>query len=88
MWCSSIEQRRARVREEALRHQVVSLKCTVNVTTVNANGDTHKHVLRSLGDFAVDFQKVGTFERFEPEVLVVEVAIIDDRRVKRGGILP
>ncbi len=75
------------MREEALRHQVVGLKCTVDVTTVNTNGDAHEHVLRSLGDFPVDFQKVGTFERFEPKVLVVEVAFVDDRRVKGDGVL-
>ena len=66
-WCPGIEERGRRVREVALRHQVVGLERSVDVLAVDANGHTHEHVLRTLGDLASDLEQVGALQRDERE---------------------
>jgi hypothetical protein len=57
------------VSKELLRHQVVGLDGGVNVLSMDADGYTHQHVLRTFDNFPFDFQQVTSFEGFEPEVL-------------------
>ena len=57
-----VEQRRRRVREHALRHEVVRLDRGGQVALVDADRDAHEHVLRSLDDLAVDAEQVGPLE--------------------------
>jgi hypothetical protein len=39
----------------------------VEIASMNADGDTHEHVLRTLCDTTVDPQKVGPFQGLEAE---------------------
>lgn len=50
---------------------------------MNADGNTHEHVLRTLHHFPTHFEQVRPFQGLEPEVRVVVVAIVDD-----GGVQP
>ena len=72
--------------EQLLGHKVVGLNGLFDLITMDANRDTHKHVLWSFPDFLVIFEKVGSFQGLETEVLVVEISIVDDSRVKLIGV--
>lgn len=76
MWArgAAIEQRRRRVREEALRHELVRLDRGVDVGLVDADGDAHVHLLRALPDCAADLEEVGALEGLEAEVVEAAAA--------------
>ncbi len=61
-WSPSIEQRRAGMGEEFLRHEMVGFDCGCNVLLVDSNRDSHEHLLRTFYDSAVDFEKVGPLQ--------------------------
>ena len=82
-----VEQRRGRVREPALRQEVVGLDRAREVAAVDADRHAHQHVLRPLDDAAVDAEQVGALEGLEAEVVVVEVAVVDDLGVELLGVL-
>ena len=82
-----VEHGRGGVREELLRHHVVRLDGVVDVLAVDANGDAHEHVLRPLHHLPVDLEQVAPLERLEAEVLVGEVAVVDDGGVEAVGVL-
>ena len=84
--CAGVEEGRGGVGKPALRHQVVGLDCALDVVLVDADGDAHEHVLRTLGDLAVELQQVRALERLEAEVVVVEVAVVDDGRIQLLGV--
>ena len=65
-----------------VRHQIVCLNGALDIFTMNANGDAHDHLLRSFGNLSVDAKKVGSFQRLEAKVLIVEIPVIDDCRVQ------
>ena len=52
-----------------------------NITLVDAQRDAHQHLLRPLGDLAVHLLQVRLLEGLEAEVVVLEVAVVDDRTV-------
>ena len=58
----------------------------VQVGAVDADGHPHQHVLGPLDDGPVDAQQVGPLQRLEAEVVVVEVAHVDDFRVQAVGV--
>jgi len=62
-----VEQCRGGMGEVPFGHEVVSLEDALDVRAVDANGDTHDHVLWALGDAAVDAEKVRSFESLEAE---------------------
>lgn len=64
--------------KESLRHEVVGLEDLVNVGTVDANSDTHHHVLGSLNNLAVDSKEVRSLEGLETKVVVGEVSVVND----------
>jgi len=66
------------VGEPAFAESVVRFNDRFEVVFVNANGHTHQHVLRTLDDFAIDFEQVAPLEGFESEVIVVEVPVVND----------
>eukprot|EP00754_Rhynchopus_humris_P001505 Rhum_TRINITY_DN10876_c0_g1::Rhum_TRINITY_DN10876_c0_g1_i1::g.40448::m.40448 len=78
-----VEEGRRRVREPALREQVVGLDDAVDIREVDAEGDAHQHVLRTLADHtlavALDLEQVRPLERLVAKVLVVEVTLVVDR---------
>jgi hypothetical protein len=59
--------------EIALRHQVVSLDYTVNIGAMNADCDTHYHVLWAFSNTAINAEKVGTFEGLESETTCIVI---------------
>ena len=69
------------MREVLLAHQFIRLDGRVDVTPVNPDRDPHNHVLRPLRDLAVAAHQITTFEGLEAEVVVLEVAVVDDRPV-------
>jgi len=58
----SVEEGGGGMSEVALGQQVVRDDGGVNVLAVNADSDTHEHVLRTLGHFVVDAEQVGSFQ--------------------------
>ena len=85
---TGVEEGRRGVGEPALAHQVVGLDGGLDVLLVDADGDAHQQVLRTLGDLAVDLQEVGFLQRLEAEEVVAEVAVVDDRRVEHLAVVP
>ena len=79
--CSRIEQSRRRVREVLLGHELVRLDRGIYITPVDADRNSHNHVLRPLRDLAVAPHEVRSLEGLEAEVVVLEVAVVDDRPV-------
>lgn len=67
--------------EELARHEVVSLKDTLNIVTPDADSHTHDHVLGTLNNLAINLEEVGSLKSLEAKVLVLEVTVIDDGRV-------
>lgn len=53
---------------------------------MNAHGNTHEHMLRTLGNLAIDLEHVRPLQRLESEKVVVEIAVIDDGRVQAVGM--
>lgn len=84
---SGVEEGGGRVSEVSLGHEVVGLEDAVEVAAVNTDSDTHDHVLGTLGGAAIDAEKVGPLEGLEAEVVVVEVAVVDDGGVEDFGVL-
>ena len=66
---------------------MVGLDHRVDVALVDAEGDAHQHLLRPLRDLAVHLLQVRLLERLEAEVVVLEVAVVDDRAVEPLGVL-
>mmetsp|Transcript_58906 Transcript_58906/g.162848 ORF Transcript_58906/g.162848 Transcript_58906/m.162848 type:complete len:327 (-) Transcript_58906:3-983(-) len=77
-----VEEGRGRVGEELLAHESVGLDGRVHILLVDANGNTHEHVLRALRDLAIDLEEVRALKSFEAEVIKLEVAVVDDGRVE------
>ena len=69
------------MREVLLGHELVGLDRRVDVLPMNTNRDAHDHVLGPFRDVAVAAHEVGPLESFEAEVVVLEVAVVDDRAV-------
>ena len=57
-----VEERRARVREVLLGHEVVRLDGGRDVRLVDADRHAHQHVLRPLDDLPVDLEQVGALQ--------------------------
>lgn len=83
-----IEEGRGGVYEPLFRHEVVGLDGGFYVFAVYAHGHAQQHLLGALHHFAVHFQQVGAFEGFEPEVVKLVVAVVDDGRVKFVAVFP
>lgn len=69
MGSAGVEQSRGRVSEVSLRHEVVCLDDAVDVGSVDADSDTHDHMLGTLRDASVDTKEVRPFEGLEPEAI-------------------
>ena len=41
-------------------HELIRFDDFFNVGAVDSNGNTHDHVLRAFGDFAIDSQEIRT----------------------------
>ena len=53
---------------------------------MDANGNAQKHLLGAFGNFAVGAQQVGALQGLEPEVVVVEIAVVDRRRIQQFAV--
>lgn len=65
--CSGIEEGGGGVGEVTFGHEVVCLEDARNIGAVNANCDSHQHVLWTLSDASIDAKEVGTFKSFKTE---------------------
>ena len=72
--------------EVALTHQVVGVERFLDVGVVDANSDTHEHVLRSFSHLTVEFEQVGALQGLETEVVVVVVSLVIDVVVEYLGV--
>lgn len=86
-WGSGVKQSRRCVCEPTLRHGMVSLQRCFNIILVYSNRNSHEHVLGPLDNFAVHLQKIRPFQCLEPEVVVVEISVIDYLAVQPSSIL-
>ena len=66
------------MREPALAHEVVGLDGTFDVMLVDANGNSHIHVLRALGYLTVQFEEIGLFQGLKPEIIESVIPVIND----------
>ena len=64
--------------EPTLRHQVVGLQCAIDVGSMDPDGGAHEHVLWPLCDLTIRLEEIAPFQRLEPEVVVVQIALVDD----------
>lgn len=85
---ASIEKCRACVGKVTLRHEVIGLDSTINVTSMNTDRDAHEHVLWSLSDPIVNSEQIRAFKSLEAEVLVMKIAIVDDGGVEDRSVVP
>jgi hypothetical protein len=51
---------------------MVGLDDPLNIISVNANGDTHDHLLRSFSYSTIDSEVIGSFESFKTEAEIVK----------------
>jgi hypothetical protein len=51
--------------EVSFGHEMVGLGDPFNIFAVDANGDAHNHLLRSLSYSSIDSEEIGSFKGFE-----------------------
>ncbi len=81
-----IEKRGGSMGVKALRHTVVGLHRSLNVFFVDTDGNAQQHLLGAFGNFAVGAQKVGALQGLEPKVVVVEIAVVNGRRIQQFAV--
>ena len=64
---TGIEEGWGSTGEAAFGCEVVGFGGAVDARVVDADGDAHKHVLRTFGEAVVDAEEVGGLEGFETE---------------------
>ena len=69
------------MREVLLGHELVGLDRGIYITPVDADRNSHNHVLGPLRDLAVAAHQITTFEGLEAEVVVLEVSVIHNSSV-------
>ena len=103
MGSTRVEECRGCVGEVAFRHQVVRLDNTVDIAAVDANSNTHDHLLWALGHATIDAEEIRAFKRLEAKtrttvnnrnnckrrntLVVVEITVVDDGRVEGFGVV-
>ena len=70
MRSSSIEESRRGMSEVTFRHEVIGLKDSIDVGTMNTNSNTHDHVLGSFSHTTVDTKQIWSLEGFESEAII------------------
>ena len=83
-----VEQRGRGVNEPLLGHEIVGLDGAVDVGAVYSHAHAHEQMLRPLHRLAVDLEQVGLLEGLEAEIVVVEVAVVDDGGVEAVRVGP
>jgi hypothetical protein len=59
--------------EPEVTHHIVGFEGGLEIVEVNADTDSHQHMLRSLYNLFSIFHQIRALERLEPEIVVVEV---------------
>jgi hypothetical protein len=67
--------------EASLGHEVISLKGAIDISTMNADGYPHDHVLRTLCDTTIDSQEVGSLQSLEAEAAPEVKRIANDQNL-------
>ena len=70
IWRSGIEKCWRRMRKVTLRHEVVGLDNPFDILAMDANSDTHDHLLRPLSYSTIDSEQIGSLEGFETEAAI------------------
>ena len=58
IWRSGIKKCRRSMSKVSLGHEMIGIDDTFDVFAMNANGDTHDHVLRSLSYSTIDSEQI------------------------------
>ena len=80
---AGIEQCWCCVGKVPLAHEIVGFEGFGDVFVVDTNGNSQQHVLRTLCDFTVQAEQVGTLECLETEVIVVVITGVINVIVER-----
>lgn len=70
------------MREVPFRQVIVCLDGSINVFSMNPDGNSHQHVLRPFRYFPVYFQEIRLLECLEAKVAVGEVAFVHNAGVQ------
>ena len=62
--------------EHLCTHEIICFLHICEVFAVNRERNTHPHVLSALDNLFTGFKKIGTFERFESEIIKDKVALV------------
>lgn len=73
--------------EPALRHQMVCVQCRINVVFVDADGNSHEHMLRSLNNLPCNLEEIRSLQCLEPKIIIVEISVVYDFTVQKSSIL-
>jgi hypothetical protein len=65
VWRPSVEKCRRCMSKVSFGHEMVGFGDPFDISSVNANSDTHDHVLGSLSYSTVDSQQIRSLEGFE-----------------------
>ncbi len=84
---SGIEQCGCGVGEVFLGEAFVGLEDAVNVVSVDSNGHTHEHALRSFGNHSIHLEEVGLFQSLVSKVIVFKVTGVVDGFVENVLVL-
>ena len=68
--------------EQFFRHHVIRFYGSIDVIAMDADGDPHQHVLRTLNNLATNFQQVASLKGFKTKILVVKITLINNGRVQ------
>ena len=79
---SGVEKGRSGVSEVSLGEAFVGVDDTVNVVSVDSNGNTHQHALGPFGDLSVHLEQIGLFQSLVTKVVVFEIPCVVDGFVK------
>ena len=80
--CSSIEESRSGMSEVFVGQEIIGFNDSGNIITMNANSDTHEHVLGALGNLSVHLEEIRLFQGLESKVLKVEITIVNDSSIE------
>jgi len=62
----------------SLRHEMIGPDDPFDIFAMNANGDTHDHVLRSLSYSTIDSEKIRPFEGFKAKAEIFGISACGD----------
>lgn len=68
------------------RHEIIGFNSLLNIFAMDSDSYSHEHVLRAFGHLPIYAEKVRTLQGLEPEIVVVEVLVVNNGRVQFRGM--